>query len=276
MRITPYRTEAGEVEGVVLTFVDLAAIEKVEEEALRQTQEELNRCAARLERSNAEVQELAFVASHELSEPLRTISSFCDLLAQRYGGSLDDQADKWIDFIMDGCRQMQQLIDDLTTYSRIHTRAKPPQNMKVAKVIDDVLVALRTSIDETGAVITHDELPTLVFERTHLKQLLRNLISNAIQYRGERTPRIHVSARCQGDEWILSVRDNGIGIKPEFHERVFEICKRLHSRGDRPGTGMGLAICRRIVERAGGRIWVESEPGEGSTFFFTVPKSPAV
>jgi light-regulated signal transduction histidine kinase (bacteriophytochrome) len=169
---------------------------------------------------------------------------------------------------------MQQLIDDLTAYSRIHTRAKPPQNMEVEKVVDDVLVALRTSIDETGAVITHDELPTLVFEPGHLKQLLRNLIANAIQYRGERAPRIHVSARCQGDEWTLSVRDNGIGIKPEFHQRVFEIAKRLHSRTDHPGTGMGLAICRKIVERAGGRIWVESEPGAGSTFFFTVPQPP--
>lgn len=248
---------------------------KVEEETLKHTRDELNRCVARLERSNAELQQLAYTASHDLREPLRTITSFCDLLHQRYGGSLDDQADKWIGFITDGCRQMQQLIDDLTAYSRVESRAKPPEDVEADRVVDDVVAALSAPINETGAVITHDELPMLVFEPTHLKQLLHRLISNAIKYRGDRTPQIHVSARCQGDNWVFSIRDNGIGIKSQFHERVFDISKRLHSRTDYPGTGMGLAICRKIVERAGGRIWVESESGRGSTFFFTVPRTPA-
>lgn len=275
MRITPHCAKTDEAEGVVLTLVDLSAIGEFEAETLRQARAECNRYAARLERSDAELQQLAYTASHDLREPLRTITSFCHMLEQHYGGSLDDQADRWIDFITDGCRQMQQLIDDLTAYSRIGSRAKPAENLEVDKVVDDVVAALRTPIDETGAVITHDELPTLAFEPTHLKQLLQNLISNAINYRGDLTPRIHLSAHLQGDEWTLSVRDNGIGIQPQFHERVFEMSKRLHSRADCPGTGMGLAICRKIVERAGGRIWVESEPGEGSTFLFTVPKSPS-
>jgi len=245
-------------------------------EQLRQSHEELNRYAARLERSNEELQQFAYVASHDLREPLRTVTSFCDLLAQRYGDSLDDQAEKWIDFIMDGCRQMQQLIDDLTAYSRVDSRAKPPEEVDAGRVVDEVLAGLKTSMDETGAVVTRNQLPTLVFEPAHLRQLLQNLISNAIKYRGGRTPRIHVSARGEGDAWVLSVRDNGIGIKPQFHQRIFEIFKRLHSRADYPGTGMGLAICRKIIERGGGRIWVESEPGVGSTFYFSVPKSSAV
>ncbi len=276
MQIAPYAAEAGGVEGAALAFVDLAATGKLEEETSDNGEEERNRYAARLERCNTELQQLAFVVSHDLREPLRTITSFCDLLEQRYAGSLDDQAGKWIDFITDGCRQMQQLIDDLTAYSRVESHAKPPDSVEVDKALDDALAALRTSIDETGAVITRDELPTLVFEPGHLKLLLQSLVSNAVKFRGDSTPRIHVSARCHGDEWVFSVRDNGIGIKPQFHDRVFEICKRLQSRADYSGTGMGLAICRRIVERAGGRIWVESETSEGSTFFFTVQKSPAV
>lgn len=273
MRILPYCTETSEAEGVVLIFVDATTLPEAEEETAKRAQENLDQYAARLERSHAELQRLAYVAAHDLREPLRTISGFCDLLQQRYGGSLDDQADKWIDFITDGCRQMQQLIDDLTVYSRVESRAKPPEDVEANGVVDEVMTALRPLIDEAGAVITREELPTLVFEPTHLKQLLHNLIANAIKYRGDHAPRIHVAARSQSDEWVLSVCDNGIGIKPQFHERIFEISKRLHSRAEYPGTGMGLAICRKIIERAGGKIWVESELGGGSTFFFSVPKS---
>lgn len=275
LQIAPYFAKTGEVEGATLTFADLASTEAGEEETSRDGDERLHRDRTRLERTNAELQQLAFVVSHDFCEPLRTITSFCDLLAQRYGGSLDGQADQWIDFITGGCRQMQQLIDDLTTYSRVESRAKSPEKVQADKALDNSLAALRTSIDETGAVITRDELPTLFFEPNHLKQLLQNLVSNAVKYRGDRTPQIHISARSQDNEWFFRVRDNEIGIEPRFHERIFEISKRLHSRTAYPGTGMGLAICRRIVERAGGRIWVESEPGVGSTFFFTVPKSPA-
>ncbi|HEX6539770.1 MAG TPA: ATP-binding protein [Candidatus Dormibacteraeota bacterium] len=247
-----------------------AALERVD--MVRQ----LGRRAFELERSNEALQEFAYVASHDLQEPLRMVASYLQLLRSRYGGKLDDDADEFIEFAVDGAKRMQSLINDLLEYSRIGTRTAPMQPTNLAEVLQLTQANLRTTIDEAGARIIVGQMPTVVADPGQLLQLTQNLIANAIKFRGDAAPVIHIGATRGAREWEISVRDNGIGLEPRHSERIFQIFKRLHPPNEYPGTGIGLAISRKIVERHGGRIWVDSKPGEGATFRFTLPDSPPV
>ncbi|MBN2537070.1 PAS domain S-box protein [candidate division WOR-3 bacterium] len=237
----------------------------------RQAEAALGRVNEELARSNAELEQFASVASHDLKEPLRKVASFAELLAKRYRGQLDEKADSYIDYVVDGARRMQLLIDELLAWSRVGTRGRPPAPVELEAVFERVRDNLSTAIEESGATVVSTGLPRVSGDRDQLVQLLQNLVGNGIKFHGERPPEVTVSAAPAGDSWQVSVRDNGIGIPPEYHDKVFDLFQRLHGRGEYPGTGLGLAICRRIVERHGGRLWVESEPGQGSVFRFTLP-----
>jgi len=253
--------KAVRLEGVVL---DITA-RKRDEEARKQT-------AADLERSNKELEQFAYVASHDLQEPLRMVSSYTQLLAQRYEGQLDDKAKKYIDYAVDGAVRMQRLINDLLMYSRVGTQGKPFEPTDSHSVLGEILRNLQAAIEESRAIITNDDLPTVRADASQFAQVFQNLIGNAIKFRLDSPPHIHVSARDRGHEWVFSVADNGIGIDPQYKDRLFAIFQRLHTKQEYPGTGIGLALCKKIVERHGGKIWFESEPGKGSTFFFSIPK----
>jgi PAS domain S-box-containing protein len=259
-----YRDEKGEVSGVFAAARDITERKRAEE-ALR-------RAVADLKRSNEELQQFAYVASHDLQEPLRAVASFTQLLSERYKGRLDTKADEFIAFAVDGANRMQTLINDLLSYSRLETRGKPPERTDSHDALGRALANLGTAIQESGALVTNDDLPTVRADESQLTMLFQNLVGNAVKFHGPEPPRVHVSAALQGNEWLFSVRDNGIGIAQEYQERIFSIFQRLHSREEYPGTGIGLALCKRIVERHGGTIRVESGPGSGSTFFFTLPK----
>ncbi len=235
-------------------------------------EEELKKTLAELERSNKELQHFAYAASHDLLEPLRTVASFLQLLSRKYSGKLDEKADKYISFAVDGANRMSVLINDLLTYSRAGTKGKEFAPVNMEEILRQAIANLKMSIEESKAVIDFKELPVLYGDDSQLVQLMQNLISNAIKFRrkGEQ-PQIRVSAASKGKEWVFGVHDNGIGIDPGFYDRIFTIFQRLHSREEYPGTGIGLAICRKIVERHGGRIWAEAKPGEGSSFYFTMP-----
>jgi signal transduction histidine kinase len=241
-------------------------------------EEKLERYATELERSNQELQQFAYVASHDLQEPLRMVTSYLQLLKQRYGGRLDPDADDFITFAVEGAQRMHQLIQGLLAYSRVGTHGGPFQRTDVQAVLDKVLANLEVAIQESGAKVTSDPMPTVTADAMQMGQLLQNLISNAIKFTRGRSPRIHIGAqRRQSSEgiehWRFSIQDNGIGIERQHASRVFQIFQRLHTRDECPGTGIGLALCRRIVERHGGRIWFESEPGKGTTFYFALPES---
>ena len=242
----------------------------VELDERRRAEQRMAQYAAELARSNAELEQFAYVASHDLQEPLRMVASFTQLLARRYRGQLDKDADEFIGFAVDGATRMQSLINDLLVYSRVGTRGKSFAPTDCGAVLQMALDNLARSVEESGAVITHDPLPTVPGDEVQLTQLFQNLIANASKFGSPETPRIHVSAEKQGPQWVFAVRDNGIGIAPEQQERIFMIFQRLHHRSEYPGTGIGLAICKKIVERHGGRIWVESRPGEGATFYFSL------
>ncbi len=237
----------------------------------KQAQEGLARRSKELERSNADLEQFASVASHDLKEPLRTVASFVQLLQRRYEGKLDAQADEFIAFAIDGASRMQKLIDDLLAFSRVGTRGGEFQSVECEKALRAALQNLTVAIQESGAGVTAEALPTVRADVTQLVSLFQNLIGNALKFHGAEPPRIHVSAQRNGAYWQLSVRDNGIGIEPRHFDRIFGIFQRLHTRQEYPGTGIGLAICKRIVERHGGKIWLESEPGKGTTFYFTLP-----
>jgi PAS domain S-box-containing protein len=230
---------------------------------------------ADLERSNRELEQFAYVASHDLQEPLRMVSSYTQLLARRYGDRLDQDAHEFIGYAVDGAERMQRLINDLLAYSRVGTRGKPFEETDCVRVLDRVLNNLQLLIDDTGAEITCDRLPTVMADDSQMMELFQNLLDNAIRFHAQAPPWVHVEAQRQGKEWLFSVSDNGIGIDPEYHDRIFVIFQRLHTRDEYPGTGIGLAICKRIVERHGGRIWVESQLGEGAKFYFTIPDREA-
>ena len=234
------------------------------EEALRETADDLGR-------SNNDLEQFAYVASHDLQEPLRMVTGFVQLLQRQYGGRLDAEADKFIQYAVDGAKRMQVLIEDLLAYSRGGARGRELIATDAGALLRRALGNLAATIDETAAEITHGELPAVRADGTQLAQLFQNLIGNALKFRGAEPPRIHVEACRRGDDWLFSVRDNGIGIDPEFRERIFLIFQRLHTRQQYPGTGIGLAICKKIVERHGGQIWVESKPGQGAAFHFTIP-----
>lgn len=238
-----------------------------------------------LARSNAELEQFAYIASHDLREPLRMVSSYTQLLAKRYRGKLDSDADEFIEFAVDGARRMQTLIDDLLSLARVGTRGRPLVKVAAQEALDRALAQLGKMIEENSAVISNDALPWVMADEAQLVQLFQNLIGNAIKYRREKTPCVNITAvpvqefagKVAGPikerMWVFSVSDNGIGIPPEQYERIFVIFQRLHTRGAYPGNGIGLAICRRIIERHGGRIWVESGPEKGSTFYFTLTAS---
>jgi len=237
----------------------------------KRTEKKLKRYAFKLGRSNRELQEFAYVASHDLQEPLRMVTSYTQLLAKRYKGKLDSDADEFIAYAVDGATRMQVLINDLLTYSRVGTKGKDLKPTDCGTVLECTLDNLKQTLEESGVQVTYEPLPTLMADDVQLGQLFQNLIGNAIKFRSEESPQIYISAKRNEDKWIFSVRDNGIGIDPEFHKRIFVIFQRLHKRGEYPGTGIGLAVCNKIVERHAGRIWVESNPKEGSTFYFTIP-----
>lgn len=255
----------GDVSGNMAVAVDLTERKRAEEAARRYSEE--------LARSNAELEQFAYVASHDLQEPLRMVTSYTQLLAQRYNDKLDATGREFIAYAVDGATRMQALIGDLLAYSRIGTGGEEYQEIDCNAALTEAMASLRTVVKETEAVITHDPLPTLKADGTQLRQLFQNLISNAIKFRRDEPPRIHVSVEVKEGDCLFAVRDNGIGIAPEDIDRIFVIFQRLHGRGEYPGTGIGLAICKKVVERHGGHIWVESEPGEGSTFFFSIPAS---
>ena len=238
----------------------------------KRAEEERERLLHDLERSNAELEQFGYIISHDLQEPLRMVASYTQLLEKRYKGSLDADAEEFIAYAVDGSKRMQNMIQSLLSYSRVGTRGKPFEPTECESVFKQALDNLKVTIDESGAGVTHDPLPRVIADETQLIQLFQNLLANAIKFRGEEQPRIHVSAKQDSNECLFSVSDNGIGINPEYFDRIFVIFQRLHGREEYPGTGIGLSVCKRIVERHGGRIWVESQPGEGSTFHFAIPK----
>ncbi len=234
--------------------------------------EKLRRTMDELERSNADLEQFINVAYHDLQEPLRMVSSYVQLLEQRYKGKLDEDAEEFIGYAVEGINHIHRLINDLLKYSTVGRHNKSFEPIDCTKVIEYTVNNLNAAIEESGAVITHDPLPTIMADGLEFAQLSQNLISNAIKFHGDEPPSIHISAEQKENEWVFSVCDNGIGIDPEFTDRIFTIFRRLHRRNEYPGTGIGLAMCKKIVERHGGRIWVESEPGKGSIFYFTIPK----
>ena len=256
-----FLTQPERPDAVVASFIDVTELK--ESAAL------LARRAEQLERSNRDLQDFAYVASHDLQEPLRMVSSYVQLLERRYKDKLDEDAVEFIGYAVDGAKRMQTLINDLLAYSRVSTKGDAFVPVDLEKVLAKALSNLRLLVEEQGAVITHDPLPTLPGDATQLLQLLQNLLGNALKFCDE-TPHIHISAENKGDVWQLDVRDNGIGIDEASLERVFTIFQRLHTRDVYEGTGIGLAVCRRIAERHGGQVWATSQPGEGSTFHVTL------
>jgi len=236
---------------------------------------ELTDSAQKLARSNAELEQFAYVASHDLQEPLRMVRSYVQLLEQRYRDRLDADAREFIDFAADGAGRMQGLISDLLSYSRLSTGGQSFQPVDCEAVFATALRNIAAAAQESGARITHAPLPNVSGDAVQLTQLFQNLLANAIKFRRDEPPEIDVRARPEGAVWRFSVQDNGIGIAPEYSEKVFVLFQRLHGRSSYAGTGIGLAICKKVVERHGGRIWVESSLGRGSTFYFTIPRSEA-
>ena len=254
-------------EGILVT----AAIRDIS--VRKDAEKHLVKTVGELKRSNDELQQFAYVASHDLQEPLRMVASYTQLLAKRYKGRLDSDADEFIAYAVDGSNRMQGLIQDLLAYSRAGTNGKPLREISSENALKEALANLQATIEESGAVVTHDSLPAITTDDTQLAQVFQNLVGNAIKYRSAEVPHIHVSAtKNGGKEWIFSVRDNGLGIDPQYFDRIFILFQRLHGRGEFKGTGIGLAICKKMLERLGGRIWVESQPEKGSTFYFALPE----
>lgn len=283
--------EVGELSAA---FNKMAAVLEMQMAALRESEKSLQQLnealeqrvierTERLAQSNAELERFAYVASHDMQEPLRTVASYLQLIERRYAGKLDDAGREFIGFAVDGASRMRELIDDLLEFSRVQTRARPFTLVSLENLLAEIQTDLRIAIEENAAIVTHDPLPGVMGDAGQLRRLFQNLIGNAIKYRGKEAPCIHLSARrlesspvarpegVPESGWLISARDNGIGIEPQYHEKVFQLFQRLHSREDYPGTGLGLALCRRIAERHGGTIWVESGPRAGSTFHVALP-----
>lgn len=265
VRGVPVFHDDGNVREWVGTCIDRTE-HKLAEELLQQAADDLRR-------SNADLEKFATVISHDLQEPLRAVTGFANLLQARYHGRLDDRADSFLAGAADGAARMQRQIDDLLAYSRVGTSVDPPLSLRAEVALDAALANLAVAVEEAGALVTRDPLPEVIADRSQLVQLFQNLVGNAVKFRGDSAPSIHVCARREQEHWLFSVSDNGIGVDPAQRQRIFEIFTRLHSRAKYSGTGIGLAICKRIVERHGGRIWVESVPGHGATFFFTLPRN---
>lgn len=264
MSLSPLADENGNITGASSLARDITD-RKMAEEVLQKT-------AAELDRSNKELEQFAYVASHDMQEPLRTITGYLQLLSSRYKGQIDERADRYIDYAVEGAERMSTLIRDLLSYSRVNTRGEELKPTSAEDSLDFALRNLRSAIEQSRASVTHDPLPVIKADRTQLAQLFQNLIGNAIKYRSpERNPKIHVSAKRANGEWIFDIADNGIGFEQQYEHKMFLIFQRLHSRGKYPGTGIGLAICKRIVDRHGGQIWAFGEPGKGAIFSFTIP-----
>ncbi|MGA8866484.1 MAG: ATP-binding protein, partial [Candidatus Sulfotelmatobacter sp.] len=259
--LNPIQTSSGTQ--TLIAVVDITARKQAEREAEEYTGE--------LQRSNAELEQFAYIASHDLQEPLRMVASYTELLAERYRGKLDDKADKYIGYAVDGARRMQRLIQDLLAYARVSSQAKPLQPTDSGAVMASVVMHLRQAIEKNRAEVICQTLPVVSADEGQLGQVFQNLIANACKFHGEQKPRIEVRAEASGDMWRFSVADNGIGMAKENSGRIFQMFQRLHTREEYEGTGIGLAITKRIVERHGGKIWFESAPGEGTTFHFTLP-----
>jgi PAS domain S-box-containing protein len=268
--ISPLRAADGRMIGASKILRDITKLKRAEE-ALRQVNEKLQEQAEELAATNKDLEQFAYIASHDLQEPLRAVGGFLTLLQQRYRGRLDEKADSYINAAVEGATRMQALINGLLEYSRVGTRGNVPTPAPAGLALQEALENLQTLIQESGAVIAADPLPVVPADAAQLTHVFQNLIANAITFRSERTPEIQVGSRREDGAWLFWVRDNGIGIEPQYHERIFMIFQRLHTRTKYPGTGIGLSICKRIVERHGGKIWVESQPGQGATFYFTLP-----
>ncbi|WP_036301523.1 sensor histidine kinase [Methylotenera sp. L2L1] len=263
MNINAVKEATGKVTQVIAEFSDITAF--------KQTQEALAERTEELANSNRELEQFAYVASHDLQEPLRMVASYTQLLARRYKDKLDQDANEFIGYAVDGATRMQALIIDLLTMSRIGTHGKRMELCETSVALERAESNLRLAIEESGAVVTRDPMPRLEADVSQLTQLFQNLIGNGIKFRGDTSPVIHVGAEKKDGEWLFSVRDNGIGIAPDFFERIFIIFQRLHGKHEYPGTGIGLSVCKKIVERHGGKIWIESEVGKGAVFYFTLP-----
>jgi signal transduction histidine kinase len=262
----------------ITTGSDITEIKKSQKELqdsnkeLMQTQEELKETVNKLKISNQELEQFAYVASHDLQEPLRMVGSFTQLLEMKYKDKLDNDANDYIGYIVEGSHRMKNLIDDLLAFSRLNTEKKEFQLKNLNQVLDNVMLGMKSSIEEEDAHITSDNLPTVKCDSSQISQVFQNLISNSIKFHNS-PPTIHISAEESDGEWILGVSDEGIGIDPKHQKKIFDVFNRLHTREEYAGTGIGLSICKRIVERHNGRIWVESEPGQGANFYFTIPKT---
>lgn len=263
INVSSVKDDNGAITHFILEFSNISAF--------KQTQEELAKRTEELAHSNRELEQFAYVASHDLQEPLRMVASYTQLLARRYKDKLDADANEFIHYAVDGATRMQALIIDLLTLSRVGTHGKPIELCESKVAFDRAVANLRLAIEESGAAVTCDPMPMLTADISQLTQLFQNLIGNALKFRGELSPVVHVGAKKKEHEWQFSVRDNGIGIAPEFFERIFVIFQRLHGKHEYPGTGIGLSVCKKIVERHGGKIWIESEPGKGTVFYFTLP-----
>ena len=279
--ISPIKDSRGAIVGVSNIARDISK-SKADEREIRKLNDELASRVAELaganqvlERSNIELKQFAYIASHDLQSPLRSISGFVQLLNMEYGSKLDELATDWIRRTVQAVEQMQTLVRDLLAYSSVDSRSRPFVQTSFVDVFNDVLALLESSIHDSTGQVTRGDLPTVMGDRSQLVQLMQNLIGNGLKYHGDKPPHVHVSAERNGNEWTLSVRDNGIGIDTKHYDRIFEIFKRLHDQKEYPGTGIGLAVCRRVVERHNGRIWLESEPGHGSVFHFTIPEGTA-
>jgi signal transduction histidine kinase len=239
----------------------------------RLAEEDLARKVVELARSNAELEQFAYIASHDLQEPLRMVAAYTQLLAERYRGKLDENADKFIAYACEGALRMQTLVHDLLAFSRVGRNCSACAPVDCNAVLQDVLHTLGPALAETGAIVSHDALPVVWADRSQMLQVFQNLIGNAIKFRGTETPAISVRAEKSGEHWSFSVTDNGIGIAPQGRESIFVVFQRLHTRSEYPGNGIGLAICKKIIEHCGGKIWVEAQSGHGSIFKFTLPCS---
>ncbi|HKS16549.1 MAG TPA: ATP-binding protein, partial [Planctomycetota bacterium] len=237
----------------------------------RRAEKELSRRAEEISRSSIDLDQFARVASHDLQEPLRSISSYVQLLHQRYGGRLDRDAEEFIRFASEGAARMQRIIEDLLTYTQIDRQASPPESTHLVEAIQEALSAMKNEVSASGAAVTWGDLPTLKVDRAQIALVFRLLVDNAIKFRGENPPQVRITAERKGDDWHLHVKDNGIGFDPALAQRLFAIFQRLHGRTEYPGTGIGLAICKKIISRHRGRMWADSRPDEGSQFSFSLP-----
>jgi light-regulated signal transduction histidine kinase (bacteriophytochrome) len=263
---------SGDVDDMRARLVQQVAVARRASEELATARDRLEQQTADLQRSNRELEQFAYVASHDLQEPLRKVASFCQLLQRRYAGQMDERADQYIEFAVDGAKRMQQLINDLLDFSRVGRLTAPQTDVDLDACLDRALRDLESAVEETGAVVTRDDLPVVRGEAPLLSQVMLNLVGNAIKFRSEETPRVHVGARRDHDEYEISVSDNGIGIDPQYADRVFVLFQRLHPKDVYAGTGIGLSLSKKIIEYHGGRIWLDtSGDGRGTTIRFRLP-----